>query len=373
MTANNFLGVVFANINDDKLYPMTEVRSTGAMPVAGRYRMVDFTLSNFVNAGITKVGVITRSNYKSLMDHLGSGRAWDLDRKNGGLYLLPPYAFSSAEKLRPGRVGAIANVIDFFKKSTEEYAVLCDADVISNLDLTEMFAKHTESGADVTFAFKHGVPDSRAEHLAFEWDSDKRATKLNISTSREAEEDYSVSLMIIGRKLLIKLVEESVADGGIDLVKDILQKKVGELDIRGFEITSYAALLDSPEAYVKINNDIINNKDIRNDLFNPERPVLTKTRDDMPTRYGLDSDVTESLIADGCRIEGTVKNSVLFRGVTIEKGARVENCIIMQDSVIGKDSALQYVTVDKDVTVGEESSINGSPNFYVYVPKGKKI
>lgn len=373
MTANSFLGVVFANINDDKLYPMTEVRSTGAMPVGGRYRMVDFTLSNFVNAGITKVGVITRSNYKSLMDHLGSGRAWDLDRKNGGLYLLPPYAFSSAEKLRPGRVGAVSNVIEFFKKSTEEYAVLCDADVISNLDLNEMFAKHTESGADVTFAFKHGVPDGSGERLTFEWNSDGSAKKLNVSQGVGEETDYSVSIMIIGRKLLIKLIEESVAEGGTDLVRDILQKKVGTLKIMGFEVTSYAAILDSPEAYVKINNDIINDKRIRDDLFNPDRPVLTKTRDDMPTRYGLDSDVTESLIADGCRIEGTVKNSVLFRGVTVEKGARVENCIVMQDSVIGKDSILKYVTVDKDVTIGEESTINGSPKFYVYVPKGKRI
>ncbi len=373
MRVNKAVAVVFTNAHDKLLSSMTESRSIASLPVAGRYRLIDFTLSMLVNAGIEKVGLVTRSNYKSLMDHLGSGKPWDLDRKNGGIYLLPPYVFGESGLYR-GHIDALHGAISFLQNSNEEYVVLCDADMVINFDLREMLSQHIKTGADITVAYRRTVIEKSDHELpVYTFDGNNRVKEVIITNGLPEENNYGFNIMIIDRRRLIELVEKCSADNRVSISRDILQPNTDTLKINGYEVGGYLKLIDSVETYVDFHSELLGSSDVRREIFNPKRPVLTKTRDDMPTKYGLDSDVTSSLVADGCRIDGRVKNSVIFRGVTIEKGAEIENCIIMQDTVIGKGASLKYVTADKDVSVGDGSELSGSAAYYLYIPKGKKI
>ncbi len=372
MRKNVCMGIVFPNAHDDLMGEMTEKRSMGSLPFCGRYRIIDFALSNLVNAGISKVGIVTKSNYQSLMDHIGTGKAWDLDRKSGGLFFLPPYSNNEA-KLYTGHVDALFGAMRFLEKSVEQYVVMCDADVITNIDLTDMIEKHIDSGADVTIAYKKGaMPANHHDVMNFKLVGDK-IIGIDFAAFDKADCNVSLDITIMSRELMIDIVKQGHAHNYTSLARDILNPNIESYDIRGYEVTDYATIMDSPETYVKATADVINNPEVRRQLFCKERPVFTKTRDDMPTVYGLDSEVNNSLIADGCKIDGIVKNSVLFRGVKVGKGAIIENCIIMQDSVIEDNVDLQNVTLDKKVTVSVGKTLRGAPSYPIYIRKNAKV
>ncbi len=372
MRKTNVMGIVFPNAHDHLMGEMTESRSMGSLPFCGRYRIIDFSLSNLVNAGVSKVGIVTKNNYQSLMDHIGTGKAWDLDRKSGGLYFLPPYSNTDA-KVYKGHVDGLFGAMTFLGNSSEEYVVMCDGDIITNFDLSDMIKHHIKSGADITIAYKKGVmPQNRQDVMAFELSGDK-VTDIKFSATDTADSCVSLDITIMSRELLIEIVKEGYEHNFTSIARDVYQRGLSKLDIRGYEVTEYAAIMDSPVTYAKVTADVLSKPEIRRQLFCKERPVFTKTRDDMPTIYGLDSEVKNSLIADGCVIEGTVKNSVLFRGVKIGKGAIVENCIVMQDSSIEANSDLQYVTLDKKVTVTQGRTLRGTETYPIYVRKKAEV
>ena len=372
MRKTNVMGIVFPNAHDELMAEMTEFRSMGSIPFCSRYRIIDFALSNLVNAGISKVGVITKNNYQSLMDHIGNGKAWDLSRKSSGLYFLPPYSNNEA-KIYKGHVDGLFGAMSFLKNSTEKYVVMCDADVITNINLNDMIERHVESGADITIAYKKGImPLNHRDVMSFTLDDDK-ITDITFAASDSEDCSVSLDITVMSRKLLIDIVNMGYNHNFTSLARDIYHKGLGKLDMRGYEVTEYAVVMDSPETYAKVTNEVINSPEIRQQLFNKNRPIFTKTRDDMPTIYGLDSYVNNCLIADGCVIEGTVKNSVLFRGVKIGKGAVVENAIIMQDSVIEDNADIQYVTIDKNVTVGVGKTLRGTTVYPIYVRKNATV
>lgn len=372
MRNNNLLGIVFPNVHDELMAGMTEKRSMGSVPFCGRYRLIDFSLSNLVNAGVSKVGIVTKSNYQSLMDHIGTGKAWDLDRKSGGLFFLPPYSNNEAIVYK-GHVDGLFGAMSFLKASTEKYVVLCDADVITNFNLKDMIEKHIDSGADITIAYKTGkMPLNHHDVMSFDMDGDK-ITDISFASGDSENCKFSLDITILSREMLISIVNYGYEHNLTSLARDIFQRSFTQFDMRGFEVTDYAAVMDGPESYVRITNEVINDPSIRRSLFNNNRPVFTKTRDDMPTVYGLQSEVKNSLIADGCVIEGTVKNSVIFRGVKISSGAVVENSIVMQDSVIGEGAIIEYVTLDKKVSVGSGKTLKGTEVYPIYVRKRAEV
>lgn len=372
MRNNNLLGIIFPNVHDDLMGEMTAARSMGSIPFCGRFRLVDFSLSNLVNAGVSKVGIVTKSNYQSLMDHIGTGKSWDLDRKNGGLFFLPPYS-NNAATVYKGHVDGLFGAMSFLKASTEKYVILCDCDVITNFDLKGMVKQHIKSGADVTIAYKTGtMPLNQHDVMSFELDGDK-ITDISFANGDSKNCKYSLDVTILSRETLISIVNYGYEHNLTSLARDIFQPNAANLDIRGYEVKEYAAVMDGPESYVKITNEILSSPEIRRQLFTKERPVFTKTRDDMPTIYGLNSDVANSLIADGCVIDGTVKNSVLFRGVKVKAGAVVENAIIMQDSVIGEGATVEYTTLDKRVNVGNGKTLKGTAVYPIYVRKNAEV
>lgn len=372
MRSGTCMGLVFPNVHDNYMFEMTERRSLGSVPFAARYRLIDFPLSLLINAGIGKVGVMARENYRSLMDHLGTGKAWDLDRKNGGLFILPPFAYG--EGTYTGHIDALYNAMSFIAHSVQPYVVLCNCDVVTNFPLDEMVKEHIASGADVTVAYKTGyLPENAEDRMVLKLDADRNVTDISIGLHTGDVCAHSLDIIVMAREKLIEMVRECTAHSRNSISRDILQANLGRLAIRGYEVDRFAEIIDGPNAYFRVSKELLDSREKRDQLFDPLRPVFTKTRDDMPTRYGLSSDVRGSLIGDGCIIEGTVRNSIIFRGVKIGKDAVVENCVIMQDSTVGNGASLCNVTLDKDVTVADGIALAGSPSYPMYIRKGLKV
>ena len=371
MRKNNVMGVVFTSANEELIPELTLNRSTASVPFGGRYRIIDFALSNLVNAGISKVGVVTKENYQSLMDHIGSAKSWDLDRKNGGLYILPPYG-NAAAGMYKSKIDALCGINTFLNNSSEQYVVLYDGNTALNIDIADMVEKHIKNAADITIAYRHGkLPVNRGDVMSFEFDG-KRINKVKIYDGERPECDYSLGIMVISRSLLISLVGEAASENKRDFARDVIMPRIDDFNIQGYEFGGFAAVLDSAQGYVDASMALLCSE-VRSDLFNRERPIYTKVKDAMPTRYGVAAKVTNSLIADGCVIEGTVKNCILFRGVHVGKGAMLENCIVMQGSEIGGNAELKYVTIDKEVTVGQNRELCGAPSYYIFIKKGSTV
>lgn len=369
----NVLGLVFANMHDTTLGDMTKNRTMGSVMFGGRYRLIDFPLSNMVNSGISEVGVITKSNYQSLLDHLGSAREWDLARKKGGLYILPPFGNVESTLYR-GRIEALYGAMSFIKHSRAKYVILSDCDVVTNIDYKPIVAAHIESGADITAVAHTGVysSDDIKTSTVFNVDADKNVTSVLINPDISGTCTTSLNVFVMSMDFLIETVNDAMARGNVSFERNILQEKCRELKIKIYEYDNYFSKLNSPESYFKSNMALLEPENARK-LFVPKRSIYTKVSDNAPVKYDLDSKVSNSLIADGCIIEGDVENSVLFRGVKVGKGAKVKNCILMQGTVVGDNAELSYLITDKNVSICENHILTSSPQYPMYVGKGASV
>lgn len=369
----NVLGLVFANMHDTTLGDMTKNRTMGSVMFGGRYRLIDFPLSNMVNSGISEVGVITKSNYQSLLDHLGSAREWDLARKKGGLYILPPFGNVESTLYR-GRIEALYGAMSFIKHSRAKYVILSDCDVVTNIDYKPIVAAHIESGADITAVAHTGVysSDDIKTSTVFNVDADKNVTSVLINPDISGTCTTSLNVFVMSMDFLIETVNDAMARGNVSFERNILQEKCREPKIKIYEYDNYFSKLNSPESYFKSNMALLEPENARK-LFVPKRSIYTKVSDNAPVKYDLDSKVSNSLIADGCIIEGEVENSVLFRGVKVGKGAKVKNCILMQGTVVGDNAELSYLITDKNVSICENHILTSSPQYPMYVGKGASV
>lgn len=369
----NVLGLVFANMHDTTLGDMTKNRTMGSVMFGGRYRLIDFPLSNMVNSGISEVGVITKSNYQSLLDHLGSAREWDLARKKSGLYILPPFGNVESTLYR-GRIEALYGAMSFIKHSRAKYVILSDCDVVTNIDYKPIVAAHIESGADITAVAHTGVysSDDIKTSTVFNVDADKNVTSVLINPDISGTCTTSLNVFVMSMDFLIETVNDAMARGNVSFERNILQEKCRELKIKIYEYDNYFSKLNSPESYFKSNMALLEPENARK-LFVPKRSIYTKVSDNAPVKYDLDSKVSNSLVADGCIIEGEVENSVLFRGVKVGKGAKVKNCILMQGTVVGDNAELNYLITDKNVSICENHILTSSPQYPMYVGKGASV
>lgn len=372
MKNNNVMGLVFANVHDDLIRELTEVRSMASVPFGGRYRMIDFPLSNLVNAGVSKVGIIPKSNYHSLMDHLGSGKPWDLDRKSGGLSILPPYV-NSEVSMGTGHIDSLSTVMSYLRGAKEKYVVMCDADVVGNIDIEKIINNHKETGADITIAYKDGpLPKNKSDIMCLEMDKTGRVNKIRMSENYGVSCLFSLDIIIMERNLLMSLVKKAKEENAVRWGRDVFLAGVDTLKIYGYAVKEFAWVIDGTESYANANFALLNPK-VRAELFASDRPIYTKNRDDVPTRYGLNSKVSNSLIADGCVIEGEVNNCIIFRGVKVEDGATLSNCIIMQDTIIRRAADLKYVIADKNTEITEGRALCGAPTHYMAIRKSAKV
>ncbi len=368
MMPKNVLGLVYSNSFDGALNPLTARRTMGSVPFGGRYRLIDFELSNLVNSGVTKVGVFANLNFRSLMDHIGSGRSWDLSRKVDGLVLLPPFSAVGGEALHDS-IDTLSRNMEFIARSKQEYVLLMYSNFVCNMDLTKLFDFHTEKNADVTIVYAHGKKPALDPMLTLTRDGD-RITDLSLQKTGDAEVDYSANMVLMSKALMQRLVADCEGMHHQGFEQDILQANVGRLNMFAYKAENKNFTIDSMQSFFDANMALLD-RDVRRDLFSAERPVYTKVRNDMPVVYGLEADAGNSLIADGCVIEGTVKNSVLFRGVRVAKGAVVENSILMQDAYVGEDARLNCVIMDKNTVVTPKKTLSGDKSYPLFV--GKEI
>lgn len=364
------VGVIFSNIHDENVPELTRVRSMGSVPFGGRYRLIDFALSNMVNSGIDTVGVITKNNYQSLMDHLGSGKEWDLARKDGGLIVLPPYN-DEFESIYQTRLDALKGIIGFLSKRNEEYVVLSDCDSIMHFDYADVIAFHEEKQADITLVYHNEELVKSPYYITLNTNEDGRINDLQINGAIEGNANVYINIMVLNRQFLINIINNAIARGANSFGRDILSKNVDSMKLYGFEFKGYHAGMDSLVAYYKHNLEILN-KNVRDELFGA-RDIYTKVKDSAPSKYADTAVVKNSLISDGCLIEGTVENSILFRGVKVEKGAVIKNSIVMQDNVIGKCAQLNCVITDKNVVIRDSRQLSGNENYPFFITKGVMV
>ncbi len=367
------VGIVFANMNEENLDMLTKTRAAGSVPYAGRYRMIDFVLSSMVNSGINKVGVITSSNYQSLMDHLGTGKEWDLARKNGGLIMLPPYGNSKGGAT--SRIEALQSVSRFIDKSTEEYVVLSDCDVIYNIDFDDVIATHEANKADITLLYHKGAHDkfSNRPLAVLEVAGTGKVLDMAVNVESDGIVNQYIKVIVMKKSHLQSLIADATSHGRKDLLLEVLYKSLPYGKTYAYEYTGYYAYINSIQSYYKASMGILQ-KENRDKLFNiPNSEIYTKVKDSAPTKFGNDCVVKNSFIADGCVILGTVENSIIFRGVTVAEGAVVKDCILMQDGYVGKNSHLAAVVADKDVVIKDSRTLAGCAELPYFIGKGQTL
>lgn len=365
MSINKLAGIIFTNLGDEKLPELTAKRSLGSVPFGGKYRLIDFSLSNMSNSGINNVGIVAKNNFHSLMDHIGSGRAWDLSKRRSGVSILSPYNGTSFEN----RIMAMYQLHGYFEHLKEEYIVIASCECIQNFDYQKFFKNHLDKGADISVAYKKMyIPEGETAPLALTLNDQGRITDMLIKFNSCEECNMAVSSVLIKKDLLMNLVKKCVSANTLNFRQNILQDNVDKLNIYGYEVTGFCEHIASISDYYDVNMKLMN-QDVRRELFNPDRPIYTKVRDDMPSRYGLTSKVTSSLVAQGCKIDGEVEGSILSKGVTIGKGSVIKNCIIMQDAKIGKNCNLSYAIIDKDVVIQDGRSLMGYETYPIYIAK----
>ncbi|MDD2261273.1 MAG: glucose-1-phosphate adenylyltransferase subunit GlgD [Clostridia bacterium] len=367
------LGIIFGEGTDAGLGTLTANRSLAAVPIASRYRIIDFILSSMVNSGITNVGIITQKNYKSLMDHLGTGKEWDLNRKIGGLLLIPPFSSRDTMSNENGDLSDLAGALDFLEKSPQKYVVLSKSHLICNLNFDDAFEKHVNTNSIVTIFYQNLEPRGEISGLKNRFflnlDEDDRVNQIKAYSSTNLSNKISLDIYIINKEFLIYLIRDGLASGEKGSLSEILSKRVDHMRMTGYIAKDFVARIDSIKTFYQANMVILN-KDIRERLFFRPGRIYTKVKDEAPTKYMDSAVVKNSLIADGCVINGYVENSIIFRGVKIEKGAKVINSIIMQNSEVMEDAILEHVILDKEVIIRKDIRLTGQQSYLVLINKG---
>ena len=371
---NNLHGIIFAHDSDPTLRELTQHRNGSSIPYGGRYRIIDFMLSNMVNAGIIDVGLVVHDSYQSLLDHIGSGKDWDISRKRGGLRILPPFSYADKKGRATyrGRMDALYGVYSYLQNIRQDYVVLAGGNLIVNLPLGDVFDAHLNSGADITAVCTNKPTSDPKDCTYFTIDGkENRITDVAVRP-QNAGTCESLDIFILSKSLLLSLVDRCAAHNVSSFGEGVLQPMVDTLKIVPFLFDGYMARVQSVAGYFERSMELLDPA-VRADLFRIDRPIRTKDQSNPSTFYGEDASSTNSLISDGCIIEGTVENSILSRGVRVRKGARVVNCILMQSTEVMEDAILQYVITDKNVTIEPGRMLMGHGNYPIAVEKNAVV
>jgi len=374
------MGLIYTSKNETTLRELTIHRAVAALPVAGRYRMIDFTLSNMVNSGIRNVGVIMQKNYHSLMDHLGSGKEWDLHTRQNGLFILPPFSTRENIGAYGGILDALRSNMIYLRRSRQELVVLANSHTAMNTTFDELLEFHEESQADITLVYAKKKANQidqtttlTSRHVFLEVSESGRVIDLEVGPNQPRTNNFYMDLMVIRRELLIQLVDEAFAQSYHDFNRELLQRFVrnGMLRVCGYEYKGYNRRVETINSYYALNMDLLQAGPRRALLS--ENPVYTKFRAEVPARYLPGSKAVNSLVADGCVIEGTVENCVLFRGVYVGRGAHIKNSILMQEDNIEEGAIIENAILDKEVTFRRNERLVAPRNYPIVIGKNTTV
>jgi glucose-1-phosphate adenylyltransferase len=347
-----------------------------SVPFGGRYRLIDFPLSNMVNSNITKVGVITHYNYQSLLDHLGTGKDWDLARRSGGIKLLPPFISAFDAKGTPSlyhtRLEAMLGVMNFISRCDEDVIVLSDCDAICNIDLRDVIRNHEKNGADITIVTKRVKGGSAIADRQWIVNADENGNIYEVAEYTKGlcdEADVSTNIMVITRSYLQGILLDASAHGYTHFFSEVILKNIGRANYRAYRYNGYYANINSLAGYFDCSMQLLD-ADVRGALFRQEnRSVYTKVRNSAPTTYCEGAKVTNSVIADGCVIEGEVENCIIFRGVKVGRGTKIKNSILLQDTYVGQNVSLNCVITDKNAIIRDSRVLSGHESMPFFIGK----
>lgn len=364
--------ILFAdNYRQDDLHGLVRSRTLASLPVASRYRMVDFMLSSLVKAEIDNIAIVTNHNYKSLADHVGWGKDWDLNRKNRGLRLITPMSNFLSTRIPQNKIEALGNTMIYTETLSEEYCILADSNIIGNIDFKEMFQFHLDTGSDITVAYNYRVPALGESQIIFD-ENHKVYESLYHFDGAKDKCATQVKIYILTKELLNGIIKKGMTLGWEDILRDYIAKNLATLNVYAYELKGYNKIINSVQEYFEFNQDLLKLENLRA-VFNAGTDILTRVQDSVPTSYGKNAVVTNSLLGDGSVVNGTVENSILFRDVVIEEGAVVRNSIIMANTIIRKGSQLDYVISDKSVEVSEGKVLTGTKECQVIIEKNKTV
>lgn len=362
----NYMGILHLDENEDNIRPLALCRPLASIPIGGRYRIIDFILSNMVNAGIENVGIFTKTKSRSLLDHLGSGKPWELDRKINGLFIFNFGNITSYE----GDVDSLRNNMEYFSRSNQKYVIIASSNMICNIDFKEAAKCHEESGKDVTLIYKN-VNNGKSNFIGCDvinLDKNKDVISIGKNIGKEDNLKILTGMFIMEKKFIIDIIHTCLQTGCAKNIKDYIKNNIKEIKVNTHEINGYMQCINSVNSYFKANMDMLD-EEIRKDLFYSNGLIYTKVKDDAPTKYGENARACNSLIANGCIINGSVKNSIIGRMVSIGKGSVLENCIIMQGTHIDDDVILKNVIIDKNNVIESGKELKGDNEFPVVVEK----
>ncbi len=375
--AINAAGIIFSSLNNNTLSRLTSDRTVAAIPFASRYRLVDFCLSSMVNANISNINVVANYNYRSLAEHIGSGKDWDMARRDGGIHIISPYqtARSASAKLFSTHMEALISMSDYIDNFDEDYVVLMDSDNVLNIDLNDVIKAHEITGAKITLV-THEIEEgysSKNPRMMLSTVAGKVTDITMSSTYTERNTELSLGIFVMSTVYLKKLIEEAVGYNTHSLTNMLLQNFKTQ-NYRTYKYGGFVASVSSFLDYYKYSVLLAKDEEARSSLlYKKESPIFTKVHNSAPVVYKTGAKVESSMIADECVIEGTVINSVLFRGVHVEKGAVVKDSVLFRGTYVGKNATVNCIVTDKDVHIGDNVTLSGNDNMPFYVQKNRKI
>ncbi|MBV4419606.1 glucose-1-phosphate adenylyltransferase subunit GlgD [Clostridium tyrobutyricum] len=366
----NFMGIINLDENDDNIKELSRDRTFASIPIAGRYRIIDFILSNMSNSGIENIGIFTKMESRSLMDHLSNGIPWDLSRKIDGLRV---FNFTEEDPSFDD-VHNFSKNITYFKRSKEDYVIIASSYMLCNIDLNQAMKFHIRSKNDITIVYKN-VEDADSRFLHCETLNINEKGRVvsvgrNIGVNKEA--NINMEIYMMEKKIFLDIVNECVSTGSYRKIKYHIYNCLEHLKVGAFEFKGYLSCINSIKTYYCTSMELLDHK-VMKELFSTERPIYTKTNDEIPAKYFQSSNVKNSIIANGCFIYGTVENSIIFRRVNVSKGSILRNCIVLQNCVLGENVKLEYTILNKNVCIDSNRELKGDKYAPVVIQNDEKI
>ncbi len=374
----NAAGIIFSSLNNNTLSRLTGDRTVAAIPFACRYRLIDFALSNLVNSDISNIKIVANYNYRSLLEHIGSGKDWDLARREGGITFISPFQSavnSSDAKMFTTHMEALKSMKEYITEIKEEYVVMMDSDNILNINVADVIGYHEKTGADITIVTVGAKKDYTAKHSRMMVSSVAgKVTDIAMSaTYNPTHTELSLGIYVMKTLYLRRLIEEAEAYN-LNSLTELMLRNCKSSNYRAYKYVGYVAPVSSFLDYYKCSMDMAKDPEARNSLLGrKDAPVFTRVHNSTPVNYKKGCVVENSMLADECVIEGTVINSVLFRGVKVEKGAVVKNSVLFKGTHVGKNANVNCIVTDKDVYISDGVNLSGNDNMPFYIQKSRKV